>query len=124
MKIHKNYNNHFISSYEELNLPNLPFENNDQISYPKTNSNKLKNQDNFKIDIEHLCDKIKDDYNNYLTIRRNKRNIFLTTKKFNKDNFKKSKSKEDLKIQDFLISKIFPDKKEINKYSYLPFFSL
>ena len=107
-----------ISKNDNDNYKSFDKECEYQTSYPKTYLNKLNNQNIFELDIRHLSDKIKDDYNNYLIVRNNtkNKNIFLTTdKKYH--NFKKCKSEEDLKKENLILNKIFPDNKELNKYS-------
>ena len=126
MKLPKNSNNYNNSSYESLNPPFFPSEKGYHTVYDKAYLTKLKNSEKFELKIEHLSNKIKDDYNNYLTVRKNNKNtnLFLTLNNRNSINLKKCKSKEEFKEEDILLHRIFPDNKELNKFSNLPIFPL
>ena len=96
--------------------------------FMKTNYNSLNN-----INIQHLSNIKKDDYNNILN-----KFFFTTSNIINKKcaknkkpsinlknfNYNIKESSNDIKEKNKILNKLFPDIDEINKYSNLPFFSL
>lgn len=111
----KNFENNNMYSYGTMPLP---FEKEYHTKYNQMFLSKLKNKELYELNINNFSNKKKNDYNNYLTVRNNK-NIFSI-----KNNFKKCKSRDILDEENILINKIFPDNKELNKYSNVPFFFL
>ena len=82
----------------------------------KNNLMKSLNKENLiELDIKHLSYRKKDNYNNNVKILKNI---------YKKTDFKKCKTKEDLKENNNLLNKIFPSNIELNKYTNLPFFCL
>ena len=111
-------NGNIIKSFKEFldNPSSFSFQFENKTTYNKKNN--FKNESNkenlVELDIKHLSYRKKDSYSNKVKIIKN-------IKKFD---FKKCKSKEDLKEEQYLLNKIFPENIELNKYTNLPFFCL
>lgn len=124
-EIDKNNYKNDISSYQFSNNFFLSPSNFEYKAIYQKKVNKLKKGNLIELDIKNLSNEKKAYFKNFITNNSNYKNKSLkSSKKIYKNFFKKCKSKEDLKETETLLKKIFPDNKELNKYSSLPFFFL
>ena len=115
-------NNNKIKSFNDflVNPSSFDFQFGYKTTYNKNNNkkhfiNQINKENLNELDVKHLSYQKNENYNN---------NVKIIKKIYNKKKDFKCKSKEDLKDDNYLLNKIFPDNIELNKYTNLPFFCL